>query len=109
VLFTDKFRPHYVMKSTGGIQSDLSEHKNILCPIIPAYQVHSETASSRSYSKRALNLTEEVLDGMAGWERLFSEIPGEAAEGIRRRIRKRLGVFMGCLWQLQGERKSRSS
>lgn len=47
--------------------------------------------------KRALNLTEEVLDGMAGWERLFSEIPGEAAEGIRRRIRKRLGVFMGCL------------
>ena len=47
--------------------------------------------------KRALNLTEEVLDGMAGWERLFSEIPGEAAEGIRRRIRKRLGVFRGLV------------
>ena len=25
----DKLRPHYVMKSTGDIQSDLSEQKNI--------------------------------------------------------------------------------
>ena len=57
----------------------------------------SESREFGLLRKRALNLTEEVLDGMAGWERLFSEIPGEAAEGIRRRIRKRLGVFRGCL------------
>jgi serine/threonine-protein kinase HipA len=40
--------------------------------------------------KRALSLTEEVLDGMTGWEELLSEIPGEAAKGVRQRMRKRL-------------------
>jgi hypothetical protein len=47
-VFRGPARHREAQARQANIQSDLSEYKNILCPIIPPCQVHSETASPKS-------------------------------------------------------------